>query len=82
MLSRKADRPAKIDEMEKRGIGGGGPDDGQEFDARFARIDRMAGDRFAVYWMRHTGQWIPFEMGVTLVEALRSIETVELLQPT
>ena len=39
MLSRKADRPAKIDEMEKRGIGGGGPDDGQEFDARFARID-------------------------------------------
>jgi hypothetical protein len=61
---------------------GGGPTDGQEFDAPFARIDRMGRDRFAIYWMRHTGEWLPFEMGVTLVEALRSIETVELLQPT
>jgi len=61
---------------------GGGPNDGQEFDAPFARLDRMAPDRFAVYWMRHTGQWLPFEMGVTLAEALRSIETVELLHPT
>jgi hypothetical protein len=28
---------------------------GQEFDAPFARIDRMGPDRFDIHWMRHTG---------------------------
>ena len=26
---------------------------GEEFDAAFARIDRMGRDRFDIYWMRH-----------------------------
>jgi hypothetical protein len=30
---------------------------GDEFDAPFARIDRMGPDRFDIYWMRHTGKW-------------------------
>jgi hypothetical protein len=29
---------------------------GEEFDAPFARIDRMDRDSFDIYWMRHTGQ--------------------------
>ncbi|WP_261338430.1 hypothetical protein [Rhizobium leguminosarum] len=29
----------------------------EEFDAPFARIDRMGPDRFDIYWMRHTGKW-------------------------
>jgi hypothetical protein len=28
---------------------------GEEFDAPFARIDRIGRDRFDIYWMRHTG---------------------------
>jgi len=30
---------------------------GEEFDAPFARIDRIGSDRFDIYWMRHTGKW-------------------------
>jgi hypothetical protein len=29
---------------------------GEEFDAPFARIDRMGPDTFDIHWMRHTGQ--------------------------
>lgn len=29
----------------------------EEFDAPFARIDRVGPDRFDIYWMRHTGRW-------------------------
>jgi hypothetical protein len=44
---------------------------GEEFDAPFARIDRMERDSFDVYWMRHTGKWWRLHTGVTPVEALR-----------
>jgi hypothetical protein len=54
---------------------------GEEFDAAFARIDRMGRDRFDIYWMRHTGKWWPVHTGVTLAEALRILETDELLYP-
>ena len=54
---------------------------GEEFDAPFARIDRMGKDRFDVYWMRHTGKWWRLYTGVTLVEALRILETDEVLHP-
>jgi len=128
-LSRKPARPAKIDELEKRGMVdaceafiakvvrprflpeikpsdrfnypidirgdsragryrfmqryrvGGGPSDGQEFDAPFARVDRLGQDRFAIYRMRHTGEWMLFQADVTLAEALEFIETVNVLQP-
>ena len=45
---------------------------GEEFDAAFARIDRVGQDRFDVYWMRHTGKWWRLHAGVTLAEALQS----------
>jgi hypothetical protein len=54
---------------------------GEEFDAPFARIDRMGCDRFDIYWMRHTGKWWLVHAGVTLVEALRILETDEVLYP-
>lgn len=54
---------------------------GDEFDAPFARIDRMGPDRFDIYWMRHTGKWWRLHVGVTLAEALRILETDEVLHP-
>ena len=54
---------------------------GEEFDAPFARIDRMGPDYFDIYWMRHTGQWWRLHTGVTLVEALRILETDGILHP-
>ncbi len=54
---------------------------GEEFDAPFARIDRMGRDRFDIYWMRHTGKWWRLYAGVTLAEALRILETDEVLRP-
>ncbi len=54
---------------------------GEEFDAAFARIDRMGRDRFDIYWMRHTGKWWRLHSGVTLVEAFHILETDEVLHP-
>ena len=54
---------------------------GEEFDAPFARIDRMGRDRFDIYWMRHTGRWWRLHVGVSLVEALRILETDGVLHP-
>jgi hypothetical protein len=54
---------------------------GFEFDAPFARIDRMGPDRFDIHWMRHTGQWWRVHEGVTLAEALRLLVTDPVLHP-
>jgi hypothetical protein len=54
---------------------------GEEFDAPFARIDRIAPDRFSIYWMRHTGKWWQLYTGVTLTEALKILEDDGLLHP-
>ncbi len=54
---------------------------GEEFDAPFARIDRMGPDRFDIYWMRHTGKWWRLHVGLTLAESLRILETDGVLHP-
>lgn len=54
---------------------------GEEFDAPFARIDRMERDRFDIYWMRHTGKWWRLHTDVTLAEALHILETDGILHP-
>ncbi len=60
----------------------GQPDSpGEEFDAPFARIDRVGPDRFDIYWMRHTGKWWPVYAGVSLAKALRLLQDDELLHP-
>ena len=54
---------------------------GEEFDAPFARIDRMGPDRYDIYWMRHTERWWRLYTSVTLADALRILETDEILHP-
>ena len=54
---------------------------GEEFDAPFARLDRMGPDRFDIQWMRHTGKWWPLHTGVNLAEALHLLATDGVLQP-
>ncbi len=53
----------------------------EEFDAPFARIDRVGPGSFDIYWMRHTGKWWRLHSGVTLAQALRLLETDGLLHP-
>jgi hypothetical protein len=54
---------------------------GEEFDAPFVRIDRIARDKFDLQWHRHTGQWFPIHTGLSLNAALKEIETNGLLHP-
>ncbi|MDX8453446.1 hypothetical protein RFM98_11815 [Mesorhizobium sp. VK9D] len=54
---------------------------GEEFDAPFARLDRIGPDRFDIYWMRHTGKWWRLHTDVTLAKALRILETDGHLHP-
>lgn len=54
---------------------------GEEFDAPFARIDRIGRDRFDIHWMRHTGKWWKLYSNVTLAEALHILETDSTLHP-
>jgi hypothetical protein len=54
---------------------------GEEFDAPFARMDRIARDTFDICWMRHTGKWWRLHSGVTLADALRLLETDGVLHP-
>ena len=45
---------------------------GEEFDAPFARIDRVGRDRFDIFWTRHTGKWWRLHAGVTLAVLVRN----------
>ena len=54
---------------------------GQEFDAPFARVDRVGPGSFDVHWMRHTGQWWPLHHGLPLAEALRKVATDNVFRP-
>jgi hypothetical protein len=58
---------------------------GEEFDSAFTRLDYLeeciTETRFDVMWHRHTGQWVRVFASVTLQEALRLMESEELLWP-
>jgi len=54
---------------------------GEEFDAPFARIDRVGPDRFDVYWMRHTEKWWRLHRNLSLAEAIRILESDAHLHP-
>lgn len=54
---------------------------GEEFDAPFARRDRMGPEHFDLHWKRHTGKWWPLHAGLTLNEALHLLETDGPFQP-
>ena len=54
---------------------------GEEFNAPFTRLDWMSRDRFDLQWHRHTGTWFCLYRGLSLVEALKTIEADGLLHP-
>lgn len=54
---------------------------GEEFNAPFARMDRMGADRFDLLWHRHNGQWWLRHEGLTLDKAIETLKTDGLLHP-
>ena len=55
---------------------------GWEFDAPFVRLEYVGRDRFDVSYFRHTEEWFCLHRSVTLAQALRLIESEELLHPS
>ena len=55
---------------------------GEEFDAPFARLDWAGGDRFDIQWHRHTGAWFCLYRGLSLDEALKTIQDDGILHPS
>jgi hypothetical protein len=53
----------------------------EEFDSPFAALDWVARDRFDIQWHRHTGVWHCLYRGLSLTEALNTIETDPILHP-
>jgi hypothetical protein len=51
------------------------------FEARFTRLEYVGNRRFNVAFMRHTGQWVETEHGLTVDECLRSIREDGFYQP-
>lgn len=47
----------------------------------FTRLDWVGRDRFDVQWHRHIGTWFCLYQGLSLVEALKTIETDGHLHP-
>jgi hypothetical protein len=41
-----------------------------EFEAPFARLEYVSGDRFDLSYHRHTGEWLPLYQAISLSEAL------------
>jgi hypothetical protein len=54
---------------------------GEEFDAPFTRLDWISHDRFDLQWHRHTGTWFCLHRGLSLAEALKTIEADGHLHP-
>jgi hypothetical protein len=54
---------------------------GEEFDAPFARLDRIGRDSFDIQWHRHTGEWFRLHRGLTLAEAMQTLKTDRILHP-
>lgn len=54
---------------------------GEEFDSPFTCLDWIGRDRFDIQWHRHTGTWFCLHRGLSLAQALKTIETDSLLHP-
>ena len=54
---------------------------GEEFDAPFARLDRVGRDNFDIQWRRHTGEWYRLHRGLTLVKAIETLKSDAILHP-
>ena len=51
------------------------------FEARFARLEYVGDRQFNLAFMRHTGQWVETEQGLTIDQCLRSIREDGFYQP-
>ena len=51
------------------------------FEARFARLEYVGDSRFNLAFMRHTGQWVELEQGLTIDECFRSLREEGFYQP-
>lgn len=52
-----------------------------EFTTPFARLEYVGRDRFDLAYFRHTEQWWPVDLGVTLDKALELLETKGIYHP-
>ena len=52
-----------------------------EFEAPFTRLEYVVPDHFQLSYHRHTGQWHCVYRGLTLNDALATIESEELFRP-
>jgi len=52
------------------------------FESRFTRMEYIGDRRFNLAFMRHTGQWIEVEQGLTLNECLESIRSDGFYHPS
>ena len=44
------------------------------FEAKFARMEHLGGGRFALYFMRHTGEWVGLYDALSVDECLKAIQ--------
>jgi hypothetical protein len=51
------------------------------FEVRFTRLEYVGHRRFNVAFMRHTGQWVETEQGLTVDACLKSIRVDTFYQP-
>jgi hypothetical protein len=51
------------------------------FEARFTRLEYVGDRQFNIAFMRHTGQWVETEQGLTIDQCLRSIREDGFYQP-
>ncbi|MCL2716761.1 MAG: hypothetical protein FWD68_19925 [Alphaproteobacteria bacterium] len=54
---------------------------GMEFNELYARLDHMGINRFDIFRMRHTGQWMRRHTGLTLTKAIKTLEADFYLAP-
>jgi hypothetical protein len=51
------------------------------FEAKFARMEYVAANRFNLAYMRHTGQWLEVFQDISMDECLRMIEENPIFMP-
>ncbi|TAK36085.1 MAG: hypothetical protein EPO21_03775 [Chloroflexota bacterium] len=51
------------------------------FETRFTRLEYVGEKRFNLAFMRHTGQWVETERGLTIDQCLKSIREDSFYQP-
>jgi hypothetical protein len=44
------------------------------FESRFARVEPLSGGKFALYYMRHTGEWVGLYDSISVDECMKAIK--------